>query len=85
MSSVLVLEILLTLFLAVSPVLAKDFIRITVSMALTCTYSQQAVSQMNAHKVRKDGVNHKGAVIVKDLGNKPPAEFVYYDNESSPE
>ena len=85
MSSVLVLEILLTLFLAVSPVLAKDSIRIAVSMALTCSYSQQAVSQMNAHKVRKDGVSHKGVVIVKDQGNKPPVEFVYYDNESSPE
>jgi len=85
MSSVLVLAILLTLFLAVSPVLAEDSIRIAASMALTCTYSQRAVSQMNAHKVRKDGVNHKGVVIVKDLGNKPPFEFVNYDNESSPE
>ena len=85
MSYVLVLAILLTLFLAVSAVLAKDTIRIAVSMALTGIYLHGAVSQMNAHKVWKDGVNHKGVVIVKDLGKKLPVEFIYYDNVSSTE
>ncbi|MCK4783221.1 MAG: hypothetical protein KAV87_05675 [Desulfobacteraceae bacterium] len=47
----LVLAILLTLFLAVSPVLAKDSIHIGFSMALTGIYSQGAVSQMNAYNV----------------------------------
>ena len=40
---------------------------------------------MNAYKVWKDSVNQKGGIIVKDLGKKLLVEFVYYDNESSPE
>jgi branched-chain amino acid transport system substrate-binding protein len=81
----LVLAILLTLFLAVSPVLAKDSIHIGFSMALTGIYSQGAVSQMNAYNVWKNSVNEKGGIIVKDLGKKLPVEFVYYDDKSSPE
>jgi hypothetical protein len=40
---------------------------------------------MNAHKLQKDGVNQEGVVILKDLGKKPPGEFVYSGNDGSTE
>jgi branched-chain amino acid transport system substrate-binding protein len=81
----LILAIPLTLVLVVSPVFAKESIRIGFSMALTGVYAQGAVSQMNAYQVWKDGINQEGGILVKDIGAKLPVEFVYYDDKSSPE
>ena len=81
----LILANLLVLVLVVSPVLAKESIRIGFSMALTGVYAQGAVSQMNAYQVWKEGINQKGGIFVKDLGTRFPVEFVYYDDKSSPE
>jgi len=80
----LVLANLLALFLVLSPVLAKESIRIGFSMALTGIYSQGAVSQMNSYQLWKERVNEEGGIFVKDLGKKLPVEFVYYDDKSSP-
>ena len=76
---------LLTFFLGLPLVFAKDSIRIGFSMALTGIYSQGAVSQMNSYQLWKDVVNEKGGIFVKDFGKKLPVEFIYYDDKSSAE
>ena len=63
----------------------KEKIRIGFSMALTGIYSQGAVSQMNAYQVWKDEINGQGGIFVKDLNRKLPVEFVFYDDQSSPD
>ncbi|MBW2610105.1 MAG: amino acid ABC transporter substrate-binding protein [Deltaproteobacteria bacterium] len=79
----IILANLLTVFFVVSPLLAKDSIRIGFSMSLTGIYSQGAVSQMNSYKLWKEMVNEKGGIYVKDIGKKLPVEFVFYDDKSS--
>jgi branched-chain amino acid transport system substrate-binding protein len=80
-----VLSAFLLVFATVSPLQAKDSLRLGFSIALTGIYSQAAVSQMNAYKVWRESVNEKGGIFIKDLGKKLPVEFVYYDDKSSPE
>jgi branched-chain amino acid transport system substrate-binding protein len=65
--------------------LAKDKINIGFSMAITGIYSQGAVSQMNAYQVWKDEIKSQGGIFVKDMNKKLPVEFVYYDDQSSPD
>jgi branched-chain amino acid transport system substrate-binding protein len=83
--ALLLLANLFTLSLVVSPVLAKESIRIGFSMALTGIYSQGAVSQMNAYRVWEERINAEGGIFVQDLGKRLPVEFLYYDDKSSPE
>ena len=81
----LLLSVSLAVLFAGTPALAKDKLQIGFSMALTGIYSQGAVSQMNAYQVWKDEINGQGGIFVKDQNKKLPVEFVFYDDQSSPD
>jgi len=81
----MVLLVVLAITLTTLPALAKDSIRLGFSMALTGFYAQGAQSQITAYEVWKEVVNEKGGILVKDLNQKLPVEFVQYDDKSSAE
>ncbi len=83
--NILAVASFLMLFLIAAPTQAKDKIRLGFSVSLTGIYSQAAVSQINAYQIWKEKVNAQGGIFVKDLNQKLPVEFVYYDDKSSPE